>query len=66
MVRIYPDWIFLNKTEDGEYLYKSPYDDRNYASTKDERFLILEKYIKNILGRTTLLPKLFKVLIEKV
>lgn len=50
MIRIYSDWIFLNKTEDGEYLYKSPCDGRNYASKKDERFLILEKVYKEYIG----------------
>ena len=24
MITFYPNWIFLDKTEDGEYLYKSP------------------------------------------
>lgn len=50
MIAFYSDWIFLDKTEDGEYLYKSPCDGRNYARTKDERFLILEKAYKEYTG----------------
>lgn len=50
MIAFYPNWIFLDKTEDGEYLYKSPCNDRNYASAKDERFLILEKVYKEYTG----------------
>lgn len=50
MIRIYSNWTFLNKTEDGEYLYKSPCDGGNYASIKDKNFLIFEKVYKEYTG----------------
>jgi hypothetical protein len=50
MIRFYSNWTFLNKTEDGGYLYKSPYDGKNYASMKDEKFLMFEKVYKEYTG----------------
>ena len=50
MIVFYPNWIFLNKTEDGEYLYKSPNSIRNYRMDKTEEFLTLEKIYKEYIG----------------
>ncbi len=51
MITFYPNWIFLNKTEDGEYLYKSPNSIRNYRAEKTEEFLTIEKIYKEYIGR---------------
>lgn len=51
MIAFYPNWIFLNKTEDGEYLYKSPNSIRNYRMDKTEEFLTIEKVYKEYIGR---------------
>lgn len=50
MVAFYPNWIFLNKTEDGEYLYKSPNSLRKYRIDKTKEFLTLEKIYKEYIG----------------
>lgn len=51
MIAFYPNWIFLNRTEDGEYLYKSPNSIRNYRVEKTEKFLTIEKVYKEYVGR---------------
>ncbi len=50
MIAFYPNWTFLNKTEDGEYLYKSPNDNRNYRLEKNEDFSMFEKIYKEYIG----------------
>ena len=50
MIAFYPNWIFLDKTEDGEYLYKSPNSIRNYRVKKAEGFLTFEKIYKEYIG----------------
>lgn len=50
MIAFYPNWIFLDKTEDGEYLYESPSSVRNYRTEKTEEFLTLEKIYKEYIG----------------
>lgn len=50
MITFYPNWIFLGKTEDGEYLYKSPNSVRNYRVEKVEGFLTFEKIYKEYIG----------------
>lgn len=50
MITFYPNWIFLGKTEDGEYLYKSPNTIRNYRVEKVEGFLAFEKIYKEYIG----------------
>ena len=50
MITFYPNWIFLSKTEDGEYLYKSPNSIRNYRIEKTEGFLTFEKIYKEYIG----------------
>lgn len=50
MITFYPNWIFLDKTEDGEYLYKSPNNNRNYKVEKVEDFLTFEKIYKEYIG----------------
>ena len=50
MIIFYSNWIFLGKTEDGEYLYKSPNSIRNYRVEKAEDFLTLEKIYKEYIG----------------
>ena len=51
MIAFYPNWIFLNKTEDGEYLYKSPNSIRNFRVEKTGNFLTIEKIYKEYIGR---------------
>lgn len=50
MIAFYPNWIFLGKTEDGEYLYKSPSSVRNYRTEKTEEFSTFEKIYKEYIG----------------
>ena len=50
MITFYPNWIFLDKTEDGEYLYKSPSSVRNYRVEKIEEILAFEKIYKEYIG----------------
>jgi hypothetical protein len=50
MIAFFPNWTFLDKTEDGEYLYKSPNNDRNYRIEKNKDFSSIEKIYKEYIG----------------
>ena len=50
MIAFFPNWTFLDKTEDREYLYKSPNNDRNYRIEKNKDFSSIEKIYKEYIG----------------
>lgn len=50
MIAFFSNWTFLDKTEDGEYLYKSPNNNRNYRIEKNKDFSSIEKIYKEYIG----------------
>lgn len=62
MIMFYPNWIFLNKTEDGEYLYKSPNSIRKYRIEKEEGVLTFEKIYKEYIGEEYPTAKIVEII----